>query len=161
MEKKPIIKLRVYRGREVNYDAKGIIKNDNHLVSLEYGSRNWVLFMKNLPLNGYCQVDVEKVLHEQADRTYTEGNVNLFKDEVFSAFYIKTNKPQTAEQKEIAELKSQMAILLGKKVDKKEKEETFIITESISELRDAYKEKFGKNPFNGWKEDKLLEKLAE
>jgi hypothetical protein len=30
---------------------------------------------------------------------------------------------------------------------------------TLQELRDAYKVKFGKNPFNGWKEETLQEKL--
>ena len=50
------------------------------------------------------------------------------------------------------------------KVEKKEepktqeaKEET--IEKSIEELRSEYKEKFNKNPFNGWNKDVLLSKL--
>ena len=34
MGKKPVIKVRVYRGIELNYNADGSIKNENHLITI-------------------------------------------------------------------------------------------------------------------------------
>lgn len=163
MEKKPIIKLRVYRGREVNYDAKGNVKNENHLVSLEHGSKNWVLFMKNLYLNGYCKVDVDSAWSAKEGGYVEIKDTKSFEIEVGNALNPEKEKVLTKEQLEIAELKKQMAELTGKKTKKEKK---VVVKEPTNytdkdEAVTAYIEKFGKKPFGAWDLEKLNEKIAE
>ena len=38
MGKKPIVKLRVYRGKEMNFNEDGSSKNENQLISVEHNS---------------------------------------------------------------------------------------------------------------------------
>lgn len=167
MGKKPILKLRVYRGREVNYDANGSIKNENHLVSLEHNSRNWVIFMKNLPLNGYCKVTVEEGFMPTKDGYDDITDLSNYEVEVQGALLLKNEKELTPDQKEIAILKAQVAELVGSKKSKKQKspkEETPKSKENkVDErsLRDIYIEEVGKKPYGGWSEDKVREKLEE
>ena len=167
MEKKPILKLRVYRGREVNYDANGGIKNENHLVSLEYKSRNWVLFMKNLSLNGYCKVSVEKG-YSSKDGGYQEiENLSDYEIEVQNALFPKKQQGKTADQLKIEALEAKMAQLMDGKETKKEKKskqkKEVKEVEKVEEmsLRDIYIEEVGKKPYGGWDDAKIQEKLNE
>ncbi len=178
MEKKPVVKLRVYRGREVNYDANRKIKNENQLVSLEYNTKQWSLFMKNLPLNGYCKVEVEKVFKTiQTESKDKEGkkviaksyepieDIAIYDKEVQEAFNPVVEVAKTPEQKQIAELSAKVeAMTNGKKETKpkKEKKDKQPKNDNIKALRAEYKELYdGKNAFNGWGADKLKELIAE
>lgn len=171
MEKKPIIKLRTYRGREINYDANGKIKNENNLVSLEHNTIAWKLFMKNLPLNGYCKVDVESGFKQLSSGYEPIEDLTDFQTEVNEAFNPKKKLELTPEQKQISELRSQLdALMKGDKPKKKEKKEDKkveatknkeIKTPTKADLKEEYKELYGKNPFNGWDEDKLAEMIAD
>ena len=82
MGKKPAVKLRVFRGETLNYDAKGNVKNNNHLVTLVHKSTAWNLYMKNIKINDFCDVKVEKVLeYVEAKINALIGNKKLVKDE--------------------------------------------------------------------------------
>ena len=129
MEKKPIVKIRLYRGRELNYDANGNIKNENDLVSLEHNSQQWVIFMRNIAISGYCRADVEKVFKTHADGTYEEyKEIPLsFQEEVDKHFQPTKKLPVSPEATRIAELEKKLEFLMSqsktkKGVDKKDVE---------------------------------------
>ncbi len=151
MGKKPILKVRVYRGTELNYDADANVKNENHLISLEHKSRNWVLFLKNILLNGYCKVEVEKGFTPKGNGEYDVINdISEFKAEVKEAFDSNIEVVLTADQKRIAELEAKIELLLKKDNDKNEvsekKEKTDDVDEELDIARAEYLEVFGKKP---------------
>ena len=129
MEKKPIVKIRLYRGRELNYDANGNIKNENDLVSLEYNTQQWAIFMKNIAISGYCKVEVERVIKSFADGTYEDYDEipSSFQEEVDKHFQPTKELPVSAEATRIAELEKKLEFLMSqsktkKGVDKKDVE---------------------------------------
>jgi hypothetical protein len=175
MGKKPVVKLRVYRGRELNYDQNGKVKNENHLVSLEHKSRNWVLFLKNLKLNGYCKVEVEKAF-DVLDNGYREiKDLKTFAEEVKNAFNSNIEKELTPEQKRIADLEAKLESFMNNNsartvLDTKNVEEAIVVEEkpNISDIDDERKSVVdeyinivGKRPFGGWDIEKIKEKQAE
>lgn len=172
MEKKPIIKLRTYRGREINYDANGKIKNENNLVSLDYGTKIWALFMKNLPLNGYCKVDVEKAFKVTGNGYEPIEDLSVYQKEVKEAFNPKKEVALTDDQKRIAELEAKIeAMAGGKKVEEKkqekpeDKKEGDLKNDDTSSdkatLQEEYSRIFKKKPFHGWTSEQLAEKIEE
>lgn len=88
MEKKPVVKLRVYRGKEMNYTKDGVVKNENNIVSLIHNTKQWSLFMKNLQINAYCKVEVEGVFipNFETNDYDREVNVSKYKEEVDGFF---------------------------------------------------------------------------
>lgn len=168
MGKKPIVELRVYRGTEMNYDANGVVKNENQTVTLEYQSRSWVLFMENIKRNGYCKVDVEKV-YNALENGYEEVNdISLYKNEVHKNFTQEKQVNLTPEQKRIAELEAKLEKLLGNSADvsfKEEIKEQVNVAVKDEQDRDAvvaeYTEKVGRKPFGGWDIETIKQKQAE
>lgn len=168
MGKKPIVKLRVYRGTEMNYDANGVVKNENQIVTLEHQSRSWVLFMKNLTLNGYCKVEVEKALTPLGNGYEEIKDLTSLKNEVALHFKKEKEVALTADQKRIAELEAKLEKFLENSADLAFKEE---IKEQVNasvkdeQDRDAvvaeYTEKVGKKPFGGWDIETIKQKQAE
>ena len=177
MGKKPIIKLRTYRGLEKNYDANGNIKNENNLVSLEHNSKEWVIFMKNLRLNGFCAVEVEKGFKQLESGYEPITDLSAFQKEVDEAFNPKQEVTLTPDQKRIAELEAKLEAFMNggkqevkgaKKVAEKPLKEVVEQSEkpapNINDreaLVAEYEKVFGKKPFNGWNNQKLAEMIAE
>lgn len=160
--KKPIIKLRVYRGEELNYNADGSVKNENHLVSLTHNSRNWVLFMKNLKNNGYCKVEVEKAFNEIEEGKYEEiKNVSEYNEEVQSSFKKLKEVNLTPDQKKIAELEAKLDALVNASKPKEEKVVEKQLEKSIEEIRVEYEEVIGKKPHHMAKAETLLKEIEE
>lgn len=168
MGKKPIVELRVYRGAEMNYDANGIVKNENQTVTLEYQSRSWVLFMENLSRNGYCNVVVEKA-YNPIEGGYEEiKDIAYLTNEVTKNFKNVKEVEMTPEQKRIAELEAKLEKLLGNSADiafKEEIKEQVNVAVKDEQDRDAvvaeYTEKVGKKPFGGWDIETIKQKQAE
>lgn len=154
--KKPIVKIRVYRGAELNYNAEAVVKNENHLVSLQHNTKSWVLFMKNLKLNGYCKVTVDSVWSEVKKGEYNEvKDIKAISKEVEDAFIGKDKIVLTPDQKKIADLEAKLEALINAKTPTNEDKE------GVDKLRAEYKELYGKIAFNGWDAEKLKEKIEE
>lgn len=109
MQQKRIVHLRVYVGKELNYNANGNVKNENHKVSLTHGGVEWRNYMKNLTANGFCAVKVENAF----DESYEKVSFDDIEKEVKLAFEGSQEVVLTKEQQEIKELKAQMAELLA------------------------------------------------
>ena len=165
MGKKPIIKLRCYRGSELNYTAEGKVKNENNLVSLAHGSKNWVIFMKNLSLNGFCKVEVEKAFNDLGESKYEEiKDLEIYKEEVSKSFKSEKEVALTPDQKRIAELEAKLEAFMSGNTDKKEVKTEKVETKTESNIDDVKKEYekiVGKKPFYNWDKATLLEKIAE
>jgi len=118
---KKVVWLRIYKGQEILKSENGVVKNENSKVALSHETLEWDLYLKSLKYNPYCKVSVEKVL-EFSDGEWKECEItDEIKKEVLIAHKGDNKVILTPEQKEIAELKAQMAELLGRKENKSKK----------------------------------------
>ena len=137
---KKVVWLRIYKGQEILKSENGIIKNENSKVSLSYETLEWDLYLKSLKYNPYCRVSVEKVL-EFLDGEWKECEItDEIKKEVLIAHKGDNKVILTPEQKEIAELKAQMAELLGRKENKSKNVEDENVNDELEDLKIRYKE---------------------
>ena len=144
---KKVVHLRVFKGKKILKDENGKVENENNKVSLTYETLEWRNYLKRLIANGFCKVEVEK-LFELKDEKYVECEVpKKIKDEVLLAHKGDQTVKLTPEQKEIAELKAQMAELLA--MGKKSGED-----EDLEDLKVKYKKQEGKDVPNNKKNDK-------
>lgn len=175
MGKKPVISLRVYRGKQMSYDVQGKVQNENQLVKLIHDTIEWKNFMKNLIANGYLKVDVEsvKVVEVKEGKEIISGYDNeiLIKKEVEEVFKAQTTVPMSSAEKRIAELEAKIEKLLASneqkgtttveqkvKAEKKPKADKKV----MENLRIDYAElNDGKKAFPGWDEITLREKIEE
>ena len=166
MGEKPVVTLRVYRGRTLSFDENGTVQNENQSVKLTHDTVEWKNFMKSLRANGYCKVEVEKVTNVKVTNKPDEGfkstqtviDKTEIANEVKKAYEI-PQKPLTPQEQKIKELEEKLEALISSKEPKKVVKDEEKLDKST--LTDQYIEKFGKKPFAGWDEAKLLEKLAE
>lgn len=158
--KKPIVKIRVYRGSEMNYDASGKVKNENFLISVEHGTNLWKLTMKNLRLNGYCKVDVDSVWDLNKNGDYIEReDTGVIKKEVKNTFEFEKVIKLTPDQERIAKLEAMI-----EKLTKGQEDEVEEDVEDVSELdkaRQEYEKLFEKKVFHGWSIEQLREKIQQ
>lgn len=158
MGKKPIVSLRVFRGRKLSFNEDGTVQNENHIVKLRHNTLEWSNFMRYLPQNSYVKVTTEKVV--------TPDNVEVAKTE-FDAIQAEVKKaydaivevPLTDDQKRIAALEK--LLKKKKKKNKKNKPPTEKQIENIALLRAQYIDVFKKKPFHGWSAELLKEKILE
>lgn len=183
------VHVRVYRGKTMTYNAKGESTNENHIVKLEYNTAEYKRFLSMLRANGFIQADVEKVLDltkkvegkEKNEVGYYE-EVKPFED-IQKEFDVALNpegveKPQTPEQKQIAELTARLDALTGgkegakdikvndaKNVDAGSKTEKVELTEddkaALNDARARYTELFKKKGHNGWDLAEINKRIAE
>tara|TARA_R110000787_G_C13357720_1_gene439747 strand:+ start:470 stop:994 length:525 start_codon:yes stop_codon:yes gene_type:complete len=169
MGKKPIVKLRVYRGKQMTYNKDGSVQNENQLISVEHKSTQWKLTMKTLPIMGYCEVGVDHIL-EDKDGEWIKKNKDIesYSKEVAEAYSPKSTAPKTADQLRIEQLEAQNkemlakfdALMKGKPVDKEvvNEEES---EHRLKELKLEYFKLFGKEPHHNKKEERLIEEIDE
>lgn len=159
MGKKPVIKLRVYRGTELNYDAERNVKNENHLISIEHNSRMWVLFKKNVLLNGYCKVDVESAFYENEKGEYDEiKDISIFNNEIKEVFTDKANVKVSPQEVRIAELEAKLEALMNASKKETKTEEK---VDDLDDLRAEYEKVVGKKPHHMAGEEKLREGIEK
>lgn len=177
MGKKPVISLRVYRGKQMSYDAQGNVQNENQLVKLTHDTKEWTNFMKNLISNGYLKVDVAdvKLVEKKKDEegffrdiiSQYDNKIIIIK-EVEDVFKAHTTVPMSSSDKKIAELEAKINALLSlqeeavvvekpkavkkPKVDKKMMENLRVDYADLNQ---------GKKAFSGWDEITLREKIEE
>lgn len=149
-----IVQLRVYRG-QVNHDANGKVTSENQLMKLQYGIREWALFLKNISQMGWTKVDVVKCL-DGNKKSLVKGVYQLeeidIPKEVIESIQIAmkaSEKPMTADEKRIKDLEEQVASLVaaGKPAKKAElkkpaKDNTPNVNEELEAARDRYMEVF-------------------
>lgn len=164
MGKKPlIIKLRVYKGKEVNYDSNGKIKNENQAIKIFYDSVEWRNQLKNLKVNGYSKVEVESANYVSRNKDLTETiepleDTSKIIEEVKIAFE-GDNKPKlTPDQERIAKLEEMIEKLTKSNIKEKESSKK---EKSIEDIRVEYEEVFGEKPHHMTKAETLLQKIKE
>lgn len=165
MGKKPVVRIRVYRGEKLSYNSDGSVQNENHTIALIHGDKEWEITMKTLPISGYCKVEVDKVLERKADGSYDESkDIEAIEKEVEKAFNPKEDVVKTADQLRIEALEAKIEAMTGvKKEPKKDakKEDSTNEDSKINEMKVEYEELSGKKPHHMWKEETLVEKIEE
>ena len=165
MGKKPAVKLRVFRGETLNYDAKGNVKNNNHLVTLVHKSTAWNLYMKNIKINDFCDVKVEKVLEYVSGEYKEVKNFDKISEEVDIAFNGKKEVAViTQDQKRIAELEAKIDALIGNKKlvkDEETEEDKSLQKENKQKASKEYQEVVGKKPMGTWDAETIKQKQEE
>jgi hypothetical protein len=166
MGKKPIVKLRVYRGKQMNYNKDGSVQNENQLISVEHNSMQWKLTMKTLSIMGYCEVSVDHVLEDKnGEWEKNDTKIESYNKEVSDAYNPKSKIAKTADQLRIEQLEAQnkemmskMEAFMGVKSvnDQELKEED---SDSLKELQLEYFKLFNKKPHHMMKEDRLIEEI--
>jgi|TARA_R110000744_G_scaffold62884_4_gene129625 hypothetical protein len=169
MGKKPVVKLRVYRGKTLSFNEDRTIQNENQIISVEHGTIIWKLTMKNLPINGYCKVSVEKVFVD-VDGDYKEETVNIkkYEDEIKEALNPKPIVAKTADQLRIEQLEAQNKEMMAKMeafIANKSPEEKVVVdfkedeVDGLKELKLEYFTLLGKKPHHMMKEESLIEAI--
>lgn len=97
MAQKRIVHLRVYRGKELNYDAHGNIKNESQLIKCREHSAEFNNQLKYLHLSGFARVDVEKVFLDEGGK-YTEIEAQDLVNQVVEAYYKDLKVAKTDER---------------------------------------------------------------
>lgn len=163
---KKVVWLQIYKGSKVLYNENGKVENENQNVKLIYETLEWTNFLKAIRYNPYCKVEVIKVLQPTKDENnkieYKEIEISeSIKKEVLIAHKGDVEVKLTPEQKEIAELKAQMAILLGKNTKKETKVEDIKVVDEVlvseddnlSVLQEKHLDKFKKEVPTRYKND--------
>lgn len=165
MEKNPkrVVQLRTYQGRELDYDVNGKIKNPMSVVKIKYSTVEWTNFMRWLPYNGYCKVNVKAVIDLDTDKAISD--TKAIEVEVKEAFEGKVKDNRTPEQIQIDELTKKVEELSSgkKKKNKKAKVEVKDTTEGVDDmktLRAEYRKMFGKGVGPKWTMETIKEKIA-
>lgn len=160
MEKKPIVSLQVYKGKELSYNKDGSVQNENHPVKLEHNTISWRNFMKYLQANGYVDVKVNSAYHVDADDKRTPyKDIDTIKKEVKEALTPSVVRALTVEQVEIAELKAKVDALMGKSPKKTEVVQE--IDPELKKVREEYHKAIGKKAYHKWDVKTLKEKIAK
>lgn len=158
-----IVQLRLYKG-QVNHDSNGNVTSENQLMKLQYGIREWTLFLTNISQMGWTKVDVVKCLDgnkkELIDGVYQLEEIKIPQiviEDIRNAMRA-NEKPLTKDEQRIKDLEDQVKALVdavnpvkkeAKKIESKKeavKDNTPNINEELEAARDEYKKVIGKKP---------------
>lgn len=161
------VHLHIYREKPgvsgVARDESGKVLNDNHLVKLAHGIKEWYNYLAHLKPNGIIKVDVLG-FYESTDKDgkFIYDEAPSVVEEVKKAMHVIEKK--LTKDEEIELLKKQMAELVATKPVKKEvvkKDETPNVNEELEAARKKYLEVVGKKPHHTKGLEKLNEEIAE
>ena len=123
MGKKPIVKLRVYRGKQMNYNENGSVQNENQLISVEHKSMQWKLTMKTPKTADQLRIEQLEAQNKEM----------MAKMEAFMS-NSKTDKIPVVESKDLLkELQDEYFLLYEKKAHHMMKEDRLI--EEIDKIK--------------------------
>jgi len=166
MGEKPIVSLRVYRGKEVNFDENGKIRNENQSIKVFYNTVEWTNQLKHLRANGYIKVDVESAKVIKSGKVVSDyQDIESIKLEVKKAFEGNKEVVMTPEQKKIADLEAKLeAFMYGSKPENNETKnsEEENKKDVMKELRAKYRDlNDNKGGSPRWSEEDYRQKIAE
>lgn len=190
--KRSVVKLRVYKKIEgrggILRNEKGVVENENQIVSLFYNTPEWYNYVGSISSAVYAKVEVESY-HVQDGKGYKEADtpdeITIEIDNAFKA----PEKELTKEQREIKELKEQVALLLKAKsatanvvkenpfIDNSDGKGVIPVSQVEEDLnndysvtspdkdyisaREDYKKEFGRYPHKKWDTTLIREKIQE
>lgn len=117
------VQFRVFYGQELNYDASGNVKNENHKIAVR-NPEDLTRFLENLKYMGFCRVDVEKLFDKNEKEINNNDTLEEVKEMLTEALTVKEDV-KTDYKKENRELKYRL--------EQQEKE--------LSEIKNMLKEK--------------------
>lgn len=151
-QKNLIVKIRVYNG-EPAYNKDGSLKTYSQIVTLEYNTSGWKLFLTNMPRMGWGKIEVEECLdgNEKLSENgmFNHPKIDIPKniqEEIDVAMKV-NEKPLTKEEQRIKDLEEQVAELVAVSKNKKPKtDNTPNSNEELEEARDKYFKVMKKKP---------------
>lgn len=177
MAKKSTVKLRVFKGKMLSYNADGSVQNENQLITLPHNRKEWVNFLDKIKMNNYLKVEVASANYidkkKNADGFFddivepcTTEEIKAIEAEVEEALALPKAK-LTPEQIRIQELEEKLEALLARdskpaKKEKVEKEtEVKPVDEKLEAIKAEYREVIGEEPHHMAKAETLLKKIEE
>ncbi len=159
------IHLHVYKQKVgikgVAKDEKGKILNDNHLVKLTHGTKEWANYLKHLKINAFVKVEVKGFLNkvnEDGTFKYEDVSESLLK-EVHTALHGEVDRKLTSEEK-ITLLEEKIEALTSKEAPKaKETPKAKEVDPELVKAREDYAKVFGKKGGPSWSVEQIREKI--
>lgn len=153
------IKARLYKGKKT-FDEQGNLTSDSHPIDLPiYGSLQWQNFIANVKNLGYTELSNIQTIELDNGKPVKEVDIpSHIAEEMKQAFIVNKDIPLTPEQKEIKELKEQMANLVASS-NKQPKAKDNNTSSELDKARMDYKEVFGKDPHHKMKIEGIRESI--
>jgi len=150
---KQTIELKIFKGKEINYDASGKIKNVQQKLTLTHGDLQYPKHLANIKNLGICKVEVVAMYDHKGEKIeLTQADI----DEAMKLIYSEPVKELTPEQKQIAELTARLDAVTNPTPEVK--------TETSPELKEAraeYEKLAGKKGSPKWTLEEVLAKTEE
>lgn len=162
-----VVQLRIFKGARIMKGEQGEILNQNQTVKLKYDSKEWYGFIGKMYKNGWGRVHVLAAKIDEGKqedwgkyKSVSDEQLQEINAEVQAKLKPINEKPLTQDQKEIKELKAQMAELIAK--DKAPiKDNTPDVNDELEAARKEYKKLFNKEPHHMAKLKSILATIAE
>lgn len=149
-----VLHLRLIKGVSILKDEKGNIANQKEEAKVIYGTFDYNLYLKNIPLMGYNHVEVIKTV----EFTGSESKEIETPTEIIAELKLATTggkEPElTHEQKTIAALMARLEALEGKGNDDDADEE-------LKAARERYFDVVGKKGGPKWTVDEINTRISE
>lgn len=152
------VHLRIFRGKELTYNANGESTNENHIVHLQHDTQEWKKYLSLMPTNGVIKAEVEKVLDlnkvntgktkEDADYYVTVEDAEILdgiKAEIELVMNPEGIDTRTPEQIELAELREMVKAMQATNVAPASPATPSTLNE-LKEARKAYELTLGAKP---------------
>lgn len=156
---KKTIELKVFKGKEIDYNASGQPKNPQQKITLTYGDLQYPKHLANLNNLGICRVEVVALYDDKGDKKDKEGNSYLtdaIVKETMEMIYNEPVKELTPEQKQIAELTARLDAYTNQATDAK-----IETSPELKEARAEYEKVAGKKGSPKWSIEEVLAKTEE
>lgn len=114
-----VVHLRLFKRKNgqkgLSYNEDRTVQNENNLMKLTYRLLEWDNFIKRIKSLGMVEIKVEEIFEQGSNGLIVKKGkeVERIKEEVRLALHGSTEIKLTPEQKEIKELKEQMAEILS------------------------------------------------
>lgn len=157
-----ILELRLYKvpKKDISYNQDRTVKSENQLYKVSHNTFDWESFKKTIKYSfkhaeivSYKEqvktIEQEDVLGKQtpvAKFSYKDLEITNELKQELDLIFTPAKEALTADQKEIAELKAQMAELLKSKAPKQPVKEKKESDPRLEELRAEYTELYEKKP---------------
>lgn len=159
---KQVVTLQLYKGSEILKRGDGTISNAGQTVTLFYGTFEWKNFLENIKRLGFGVASVAEYTVNGAKKECPASITAEVKKAILGDQEVKL----TPEQKEIAELKAQMAAILAGQnanagADDDAGKDNQLPDEALIKARQEYMDVAGKKGHHSWTVEELEARTAE
>jgi hypothetical protein len=177
MKQELAIHLRVHRGKELTFNARGESTNENHPVVLIYDTPEWVNYLKHLMPNGIIKAEVTKILDlTKTNEGKIKSDVDYYQEVADTSaiqaevdkYLIPAEAQLTPEQEQIKQLTERLDAITGKgqtNAAASTLSADTAATEQAKADKKAATEKYfalyGKDPAPVWTLEIINQKIAE